>query len=259
MTRHTKQRCITSQVYGTIALFLAAASPAHSFTSPTENRISVHNPASQSQRNSNKQTSSLTTTTLFGYQDYYGRSSPRTGMDGDRSKRQERVGHLVRVNVAEIISRGTEIKNNEFIEDETRALISVVNADVSPDLRQARLTVSILGEDVMAKRVGFNWLMKSERAIKHALAQRLSHMKGIPDLTFVQADVGAAVDVMDLIERISAERLKRENVGVYGGDEDGLPKGVVEGFDFDEEFEDEDWDEEDDEDWDEEGDDDDEE
>eukprot|EP00592_Proboscia_alata_P019106 CAMPEP_0194415748 /NCGR_PEP_ID=MMETSP0176-20130528/14559_1 /TAXON_ID=216777 /ORGANISM="Proboscia alata, Strain PI-D3" /LENGTH=138 /DNA_ID=CAMNT_0039220581 /DNA_START=263 /DNA_END=676 /DNA_ORIENTATION=+ len=138
-------------------------------------------------------------------------------MDGDRSKRQERVGHLVRVNVAEIISRGTEIKNNEFIEDETRALISVVNADVSPDLRQARLTVSILGEDVMAKRVGFNWLMKSERAIKHALAQRLSHMKGIPDLTFVQADVGAAVDVMDLIERISAERLKRENVGVYGG------------------------------------------
>eukprot|EP00957_Ditylum_brightwellii_P011501 869725-Ditylum_brightwellii.AAC.1 len=58
------------------------------------------------------------------------------------------------------------------------------------------------------------------------MAQRLSHMKMVPDLTFVQVDVGAAVDVMNLIEKVSSG-YKRKNIGTFGGDDDSLPYGMV--------------------------------
>jgi len=44
--------------------------------------------------------------------------------------------------------------------------------------------------------------------------------------------------VIALIQKIPAEYFSREGVGAYGGDGDGLPKGVVEGFGFDEEEDD---------------------
>jgi hypothetical protein len=51
----------------------------------------------------------------------------------------------------------------------------------------------------------------STKAIRHTLAQRMSHMKTCPTLTFVQVNVGAAVDVMYLIDKIS-KGYKRESV-----------------------------------------------
>ena len=73
----------------------------------------------------------------------YGRSSPISGKD--RSKRQERVGHLVRTEIANILQLGYPIKNQyAYVDDELRRRINVVSADVSPDLRQARITVSII-------------------------------------------------------------------------------------------------------------------
>ena len=148
-----------------------------------------------------------------------GRSSPRhASSQFDRTKRQERVGHVVRSELATILHRGTPIRNdNEPIEAELRRRINIVHADVSPDLRQARVTVSIMGGkerklDAMAKRRAYSWLVRNTKAIRHSLSQRMKHMKGSsPDLTFVQVDVGAAVDVMQLIEKVS-EGYKREDV-----------------------------------------------
>ena len=199
----------------------------------------------------------------------FGRSSPISSKD--RSKRQERVGHVVRTEIASIIQMGHQIKNAQgFIDDDLRRRINVVNADVSPDLRQARITVSIIkptnrkmseeesdeeekedeegeedeydeeydeefedpkqvfpvsrsGDAVMDKRRAYSWLVKNTTQIRHALSQRLIHMKGIPNLTFVQADVGAAVDVMNLIERVSSGDYKRENLGMFGGVDDKIP------------------------------------
>lgn len=193
----------------------------------------------------------------------YGRSSPVSSRD--RSKRQERVGHVVRTEIASIIQLGHQIKNSYgFIDDDLRRRINVVSADVSPDLRQARITVSIIkpnnrimyeeeeedendeedeDEDVMEpkqvfqvnnsnadavmdRRRAYAWLVKNTKQIRHALSQRLSHMKSIPNLTFVQADVGAAVDVMNLIEKVTASDFKRQNVGTFGADDDNLPSGM---------------------------------
>jgi ribosome-binding factor A len=140
-----------------------------------------------------------------------------------RSKRQERVGHLVRTELASILHSGIiKGRDVEYLDDELRRRISVVSADVSPDLRQARVSVSIRkggaavdGADnnshVIDQRRAYSWLVGSTRAIRHTLAQRMSHMKTCPTLTFVQVNVGAAVDVMYLIDKIS-KGYKRESV-----------------------------------------------
>jgi len=231
----------------------------------------------------------------------YGRSSPVSGRD--RSKRQERVGHVVRTEIASIIQLGYQIKNGQgYIDDDLRRRINVVSADVSPDLRQARITVSIIkpskgrqmmemeeeemefddddeeeyedddeydddeeydedqpkqvfpvsksGDAVMDRRRAYSWLVKNTKQIRHALSQRLKHMKSIPNLTFVQADVGAAVDVMNLIEKVSSGDYKRESLGMFGGEDDNLPEGMyleseLEGDGWiDDEYDDFEWDEE---------------
>jgi ribosome-binding factor A len=190
----------------------------------------------------------------------YGRSSPQSR---DRSKRQERVGQIVRTEIASIVQQGYQVKNSKgSIDDELRRRISIVNADVSPDLRQARITVSVIkptrraaveeeeeddleddfdeefeepkhvfpssrnGDAVVDRRRAYSWLVKNTKQVRHALSQRLSHMKTIPNLTFVQADVGAAVDVMNLIEKVSAGDYKRENLGLFGGADDNLPDNM---------------------------------
>jgi ribosome-binding factor A len=168
-----------------------------------------------------------------------GRSSPRISGRQDRSKRQERVGHLVRTELSTILHRGVIKGDADYLEDELRQRISVIHADVSPDLRQARITVSIRkGLDsgnpaAVDKRRAFSWLVQNTKAIRHSLAQNLKHMKSVPNLTFAQADVAAAVDVMYLIDKV-AEGYKRESVGEFGGDDDSLPRGMVGGIDFDE-------------------------
>lgn len=190
-------------------------------------------------RPSHEWSTPTTTTVLFG------RSTPNSGKD--RSKRQERVGHLVRTELASIIHRGIIKGDAVYLEDSLRQRISVVSADVSPDLRQARISVSVRpstnAEDnaTVDKRRAFSWLVDSTKALKHTLAQRMSHMKNCPNLTFVQVDVAAATDVMYLIDKIS-KGYKRESVEL------DVPQGVVDGLDFDADFDDEDWMEEDDDD-----------
>ena len=177
-----------------------------------------------------------------------GRSTPRGGKE--RSKRQERVGHLVRTELSTIIHRGVIKGDSEYLDDELRRRISIVNADVSPDLRQARIVVSIRkGGDneiregtnaAVDRRRAYSWLVANTKYIRHSLAQNLSHMKTIPNLSFVQADVSAAVDVMYLIDKITAG-YKRESVGAFGGNDDTMPSGIVGGIDFDD-MDDAEWD-----------------
>ena len=176
-----------------------------------------------------------------------GRSSPRYGKE--RSKRQERVGHLVRTELSRIIHTGLIKGDPDYLDDDLRKRISIVNADVSPDLRQARIAVSIRkgvanessdqgSSAVVDRRRAYSWLVQNTKALRHTLAQRMSHVKSTPDLTFVQVDVSAAVDVMYLIDKVSAGA-KRTSIGAFGGDDDSLPRGIVEGMEF-EDFDDDD-------------------
>jgi len=170
-----------------------------------------------------------------------GRSSSRYA--SDRTKRQSRVGQVVRSELATVLHRDASSlqRDNNPIESALRRRINIVHADVSPDLRQARITVSIMAgrdkkDDTVAKRRAYAWLVRNTKAIRFALAARMSHMKGgSPDLTFVQVDVGAAVDVMQLIEKVS-EGYKREDVSMdFEGEWEEEEEDDDGWFDFDEE------------------------
>jgi ribosome-binding factor A len=183
-----------------------------------------------------------------------GRSSSRHAAGPDRTKRQERVGHVVRAELAAVLHRGDFLENgNRPLEAALRRRINVISVDVSPDLRQARVTVSVMGgaggdarerrgSDTVAKRRAYAWLVRNTKAIRYALAAKMKHMRGgSPDLTFVQVDVGAAVDVMQLIERVN-EGYKREDLGMgfvekeEGEWDEEEGEGEDDGwFDFDEE------------------------
>mmetsp|Transcript_1777 Transcript_1777/g.2398 ORF Transcript_1777/g.2398 Transcript_1777/m.2398 type:complete len:233 (+) Transcript_1777:16-714(+) len=171
----------------------------------------------------------------------HGRSTPRGGRE--RSLRQERVGHVVRSEIASILHRGVIKGDADFIDTELRERISVVNADVSPDLRQARITVSVMksnDEDnnhAVDRRRAYSWLVRNTKPIRHTMAQRLKHMKTVPNLSFIQADVSAAVDVMYLIDKVSTSGYRRDDI------DSSVPQGVFGGIDFDDD--DDDWDDED--------------
>jgi ribosome-binding factor A len=201
---------------------------------------STANSLLQSEQHNSQRISSSTALQMAHGKYGNGRSSSRYAT-GDRTKRQERVGHVVRTELALILHKGFIKYDNDPIEDELRRRINIVHCDVSPDLRQARVTVSVMSGkdrkmDAIAKRRAYAWLVRSTKSIRHSLAQKMKHMKGSPDLTFVQVDVGAAVDVMQLIEKVSTG-YKRDDVlemDFEDDDEDGWAD-----FD-DEDFDDED-------------------
>lgn len=69
------------------------------------------------------------------------------------------------------------------------ALISVLDVDVSPDLRNATVKVSIFKtEDQKSDALGY--LKGRRKAIKGILSQNFREMKRVPELRFVEADVG---------------------------------------------------------------------
>jgi len=225
------------------------------------------------------------------------RFGPSNSYNG-RSKRQERVGHLVRTEIASIVHLGYPIKFAEggtILEGPLRKRINIVSVDVSPDLRHARVAVSVLdppptnddedneevddsdenvidddplgikessaksnviadqvvansNDPVIDRRRAYSWLVRNTWQIRHALAQRLKHMKGIPELRFVQVDVGAAVDVMFLIEKVMEEDYKRTDI------EDLFEEGGVRvvdggGSGDDNDVDDDGWVDEDEDDW----------
>ena len=155
----------------------------------------------------------------------------------------------------------------EGLDDELRQRISIVRSDVSPDLRQARISVSVRAaaprnndnensssSPAVDRRRAYAWLVRHAKQLRYTLAQRLSHMKSCPSLTFAQVDVSAAVDVMYLIDKLSADgNFKRQNLNENNKNE--VARGMVGGMDFDEEvFDDDDSDDDDDDedgDWDE--------
>jgi len=138
----------------------------------------------------------------------------------DESKRQARVAQLIQEEIANIIHHGA-IKTREPLEEDLRDNISVIDVHMTPDLLSAKVFVSVYG-DAAAKREAFTWLVDHAGKVKHALAQSLSGMKRVPDVHFKQMDVCSAVDLMATIDRLDS-----------GHNDGGLPRGMIDGIDFD--------------------------
>jgi len=143
----------------------------------------------------------------------------RTRTHGD-GRRTSRVGQVVRSELASLIREGG-VYGKQRCPPGLEQMISIVDVDMSPDLRNARVKVSVIG-DRKNKISAFRWLRGNVRGLRYELAQRNRHMKRVPMLTFDHVDVGAATDMMVRLdelrrEREAAEARRRAN-GEYAGD-----------------------------------------
>jgi ribosome-binding factor A len=121
------------------------------------------------------------------------------------SNRPERVAHLMRREVAEILQRRVR-------DPRVTAMVSVTDVEVTHDLSMARIFVSIMPGGEEAERT-LEALQSAAGFVRHELAPRLG-LREVPNLRFVHdtsIDRGARVD----------ELLRRIDRGETIEDEDG--------------------------------------
>ena len=144
------------------------------------------------------------------------------GQRGD-GRRTSRVGHVIQAELATVIRQGS-VTGKQKCPDGLQQMISIVDVDMSPDLRNARIKVSVIG-DRRDKVSAVRWLRGNVRGLRHALAQRNRQMKRVPMLTFDHVDVGAATDMMVRLDQLTRERkeaeARRRAAGERVADEEG--------------------------------------
>lgn len=128
---------------------------------------------------------------------------PRRG-DG---RRPNRVGEMIRREMASIVNDAFATRT--LSSGEQPLFVSVVNVRCSDDLRNARICVSVLGDDDQ-KKSAITWLKDNRRSLRYELAQCMRNLKYIPDLTFAESEVAEAVRTINIIDRLAQERREKE-------------------------------------------------
>lgn len=105
--------------------------------------------------------------------------------------RGERLASQFREEIYGVIS--TKLRNRY---PEMSAIISVTQADVAPDLKTAKIYVSIFDTDSVRKEKSFAILKENAGFIRHELSQVL-HLRTVPELSFIldgSMEYGAKID-----------------------------------------------------------------
>src|SRR5688572_9228283 len=117
--------------------------------------------------------------------------------------RPERVGHLMRREIADIVA-------NDLRDPRLPAMVSITHAEVTPDLSFARVFVSVLADEHGSARA-LEGLSRAAGFIRRGLAPRLG-LREVPELRFLidpSIQQGARVD--DLLRRIErGEKLEED-------------------------------------------------
>jgi ribosome-binding factor A len=93
------------------------------------------------------------------------------------SRRTERVNELLRAELSEVLQR--EVKDPRL-----SLLISITEVDISPDLKSARVYLSIMGDDAEKEGV-FRALRSAAPFVRRELRPRLPSLRYIPELAFL--------------------------------------------------------------------------
>src|SRR2546421_12544390 len=91
------------------------------------------------------------------------------------SYRADQVGEQVREEIMSIIRRD--------LKDPRIGFVSITSVRMSPDLRQARVRVSVYGEQEEQEET-LRGLNSAKGLIRHELGRRLSNLRFSPDLPF---------------------------------------------------------------------------
>ena len=116
-----------------------------------------------------------------------------------KGMRGERLASQFREEIYNVIS--TSLRNRH---PEISAIISVTSADVAPDLKSAKIYISIYDTDEEKKRNSFDIISQNAGFIRHELSQIL-HLRTIPELRFfpdVSMEYGEKIDrILKNLER----------------------------------------------------------
>jgi ribosome-binding factor A len=108
------------------------------------------------------------------------------------SQRSTRVGEQIREDLTELIARE--------VHDPGIGFITITRVEVTPDLQQARVYYTTLG-DAKARRESQRALERAAPFLKRHLGRRL-HLRRVPDLQFFFDE---SIERQDRIERILQE------------------------------------------------------
>lgn len=130
-------------------------------------------------------------------------------------RRPNRVGELIRRELGPIID---DMFARAFRRsDSMPMLISIVDVKCSDDLRNARVNVSVFGTE-KEKADTFDWLRKVRKEARFKLAQCVQ-LKHIPELSFHESEMAAAIKTVDIINRLALEREKKQKTEVMNNSE----------------------------------------
>ena len=107
--------------------------------------------------------------------------------------RTQRLDSEIRRAVSEIIAG--PLKNRE---PNLGGVISVTEADVAPDLKTAKIYVSIFAESDAKKKEGFRILKENAGFVRHELSGMM-RMRTVPQLTFLEdgsMEYGSKMDAL---------------------------------------------------------------
>lgn len=91
-----------------------------------------------------------------------------------------------------------------------QGLISVTRVEPSPDLRSARVYLSILGVDEKQQALSLQGIRHAHGYIQSYLAEQLT-MKVCPSLHFeLDASLKKGIEITQILDELAAERAERE-------------------------------------------------
>ena len=105
--------------------------------------------------------------------------------------RTSRLSAEYRKAVYEIIT--TKVKDADITE-----MVSVMNVDVTPDLKHAKVYLSVFSKDETRKKATFDAIARSAGFIRRELAHMMS-TRTVPELNFILDD---SMDYSDKINRL---------------------------------------------------------
>lgn len=108
------------------------------------------------------------------------------------TRRTERVNGLLQQVISELLRR--EVKDPRI-----SGIVTITEVDVSPDLRRAKVFVSVLGSDE-EKAATLQALSAASRFLHRELRSRLT-MRRVPELTFIKDDsLAQGARILSLLE-----------------------------------------------------------
>lgn len=117
------------------------------------------------------------------------------------SRRLDRVNHLLQQELAELLTR-------ELKEPRLGVMVSITGVETSPDLRTAKVFVSIYGSETESERA-LEALRGAAGFLRRELSARL-RMKQVPALVFERdRSIERGARIAELLREVAAEREAR--------------------------------------------------